>query len=268
MIDVFLKSVRRIVAFGLPLLLLAGSVAAEPGAGGDLTPGQEKLANRYIEAVAAQDLAALKELYHPEAFTCIDEENRPFNDMENWLQRHFSVAYGPEVTFRGIPYAVMSESADAVLASQPSLPIHSLAEGWTFAVAPSHQVIIFEKSSDPEEPSGLPMPKTKLLMVERQDAWWLTYACVEPQGRKMQEYIQSMTAKAERANNLYQQLDTETKQQLKEVVAADGDVDKQARFTEILQQATGETDTITLNLLATKAYGELLPAVMREKLAQ
>ena len=268
MIDVSLKSVPRIVAFCLSLLLLACPAVAETGEGSDLTPGQKKLANRYIEVVAAKDLAALKELYHPEAFTCIDEGNRPFNDMETWLQRHFSVAYGPGVSFHAIPYAAVTESADAALASQPSLPIRSLAEGWTFAVAPSHQVIIFEKNSDPEDPSGLPMPKTKLLMVEKQDAWWLTYACVEPQGRKMQEYIQSMTAKAERANNLYQQLDAETKEQLKGVVAAGEDVDKQARFKKILQQATGETDTVTLNLLATKAYGELLPVVMGEKLEQ
>lgn len=265
MIDVLPKSMQMVAVLSLALHLLSLPVAAEPGEASALTSGQKNLVERYIEAITTDDLAALKGLYHAEAFSCIDEENRSFNDMDAWLERHFSVDYGQEVSFRSVSYAAMTESADAALRSQPSLPIHSMAEGWSFAVAPTHQVFILEKSKDPEEPSGLPLPKTKLLLVEKDDAWWLTYACVEAKGREMQQYIQAMGAKAERADSLFTELDAKTKDRLKEVVAAGDAVDQQARFQEILQQATGETDAMTLNLLAAKAYGELLPVVLREK---
>ena len=63
-------------------VLLFTGVTAASGEGAPPDDGQQRLVERYVEAVRSRDADALRALYHPKGLACIDESNQVAADAK------------------------------------------------------------------------------------------------------------------------------------------------------------------------------------------
>lgn len=242
---------------------------------GELVAGQQALAEQYIAAVTEKNVEKVKALYHPQAFDCIAPSNQEYNSIEDHLKQHISITYDGEITISSVVYKEMKDLVEETVTATSNEAMerynfqlnNALTDSWSFSVDPTHQLFILDEK-DIDGMGKMLLPVTKLPIVEEGNQWWLTFGCLNEKGDELREIIRSISSKTQKADQLYEQLTEADLERIKQIMTTDNQPkEAKEKLTHFLQETTGETDPMTLDMLTVNIVNELLPTIIQEQMA-